>query len=160
METSSEGAELALELSSFHRLLAHGLVQYHGLLSRTDVTPNSRVAMIRQRTTTRQQQSAVRKTIKPCARVALCAAAFGSCAHSLLCMQARRPSNVITCTTLLAALETMPLQGANPSALAEAVAAHSSQTVHGLPDERRQLRVVHSSDSDTQRPRLKPKTWS
>ena len=131
METSSEGAELALELSSFQRLLAHGLVQYHGLLSRTAVTSNARarVAMIRQQTTTRQQQSAVRKTNKPCAWVALCAAAFGSCAHSLLCMQVRRPSNVITCTTLLAALETMPLQGANPSALAEAVAAQASQAV-------------------------------
>ena len=97
--------ELVLELDdSFHRLQAHGLAEFHGLMSHSEVSsdnPGKRITVI-------QWAPGANPTPRE--------TTFGAPVHE------------VTCADILMALEDRPAGGVNPAVLKRYLAGHSTES--------------------------------
>ena len=110
MLQSNVAGELVLELDDpFHRLQAHGLAEFHGLLSHSQASgtnPERRVTIIQWPPGYNATASAPTQS--------------DSATSSAL--------SEITCTDILMALEDRPAGGINPSVLKRYLAGHSTES--------------------------------
>lgn len=111
MQQGTAAGELVLELDdSFHRLQAHGLAEFHGLLSHSQASgtdPEKRITIIQW---------------PPGSQHAAAAPVQAGTAPPSV------SSNAITCTDILMALEDQPAGGINPSVLKRYLAGHSTES--------------------------------
>jgi len=103
--------ELVLELDdSFHRLQAHGIAEFHGLLSHSQASgsnPDKRITVIQW---SPGKEAAAAAKVQP----------DSSAPTAVL--------NEITCADILMALEDRPAGGINPAVLKRYLAGHSTES--------------------------------